>query len=166
MCRTTITLFAALSYLDGKIFRQTAVQHAHKKWLAFLKKLDRETPSELALHLVINNYATHKQPTVMQWIASRNKRQERQLGTSRIHLHFTPTSSSWMNLVERFFRDLTVDCIRDGSFASTKEFVDSIKAYVRGRDLSPRRYVWKTEGQAILEKIRRARETLQTESNV
>jgi len=71
-----------------------------------------------------------------------------------------------MNLVERFFRDLTADCIRDGSFASTKEFVDSIKAYVRGRDLSPRRYVWKAEGQAILEKIRRARETLQTESNV
>jgi len=162
----TITLFAALSYLDEKIFRQTAVQHTHKEWLAFLKKLDRETPSELALHLVIDNYATHKQPTVMQWIASRNKRQERELGTSRIHLHFTPASSSWMNLVERFFRDLTVDCIRDGSFASTKELVDSIEAYMRDRDLSPRRYVWKAEGQAILEKIQRAREAIQTESNL
>lgn len=99
----TITLFAALSYLDGKIFRQTAGRHTHKEWLGFLKKLDRETPADLSLHLIIDNYATHKQPAVMKWIASRNKVQERRWGTSRIHLHFTPTSSSWMNLVERFF---------------------------------------------------------------
>jgi len=157
----TITLFAALSYLDGKIFRQTAPQHTHKEWLAFLKKLDRETPSDLSLHLIIDNYATHKQPLVLKWITSRNKRQERMHGTHRIHLHFTPTSSSWMNLVERFFRDLTVDCIRDGSFTSTKELVASIEAYLRHRDLSPKRYVWKAEGQAILEKIQHARTAIE-----
>ena len=157
----TITLFAALSYLDGKIFRQTAAQHTHKEWLGFLKKLDRETPADLSLHLIIDNYATHKQPAVMKWIAARNKVQERRLGTSRMHLHFTPTSSSWMNLVERFFRDLTVDCIRDGSFASTGELIASIEHYLKDRDLSPKRYVWKAEGQAILEKIQRARAAVQ-----
>lgn len=162
----TITLFAALSYLDGKIFRQTAPQHTHKEWLGFLKKLDRETPADLSLHLIIDNYATHKQPVVMKWIASRNKAQERRLGTSRIHLHFTPTASSWMNLVERFFRDLTVECIRDGSFASTKELVASIEAYLKDRDLAPKRYVWKAEGRAILEKIHRARTALRAENNV
>lgn len=88
----------------------------------------------------------------MKWIASRNRAQERRLATSRIHLHFTPISSSWMNLVERLFRDLTVDCIRDGSFASTRELNTSIENYLKDRDLSPKRYVWKVEGQAILEK--------------
>lgn len=161
----TITLFAALSYLDGKIFCQTAARHTHKEWLAFLKTLDRQTPSDLMLHLIIDNYATHKQPEVMKWIASRNKAQERRLGTNRIHLHFTPTSSSWMNLVERFFRDLTVDCIRDGSFASTKELTDSIETYLKDRDLSPKRYIWKAEGQAILEKIQAARAALK-KSNI
>lgn len=156
----TITLFAALSYLDGKIFRQTAAQHTHKEWLKFLKKLDRETPADLSLHLIIDNYATHKQPAVLKWISSRNKAQERRLGVTRIHLHFTPTSSSWMNLVERFFRDLTVDCIRDGSFASTRELIASIESYLKDRDLVPKRYTWKAEGQAILEKINRAKETL------
>ncbi|MFZ4779596.1 MAG: IS630 family transposase [Terrimicrobiaceae bacterium] len=157
----TIMLFAALSYLDGKIFRQTAPQHTHKEWLSFLKKLDRETPPELSLHLIIDNYATHKQPLVMEWITARNKRQERAHGTHRIHLHFTPTSSSWMNLVERFFRDLTVDCIRDGSLTSTKELIAAIEAYLQDRDLSPKRYVWKAEGQAILEKIQRARAAIE-----
>jgi len=162
----TLTLFAALNYLDGKIFRQTAAQHTHKEWLNFLKHLDRQTPSDLALHLIIDNYATHKQPTVMQWIADRNKRHERKYGISRIHLHFTPTSSSWMNLVERFFRDLTVDCIRDGSFTGVKDLIDSIDAYMKSRDLSPKRYVWKAEGQAILEKIQRARAAMEKQSNV
>ena len=156
----TITLFAALSYLDGKIFRQTAAQHTHKEWWKFLKKLDRETPADLSLHLIIDHYATHKQPAVLKWISSRNQAQERRLGVTRIHLHFTPTSSSWMNLVERFFRDLTVDCIRDGSFASTRELIASIESYLKDRDLAPKRYTWKAEGQAILEKINRAKETL------
>jgi transposase len=156
----TLTLFAALNYLDGKIFRQTAPRHTHKEWLAFLKKLDAETPPELTLHLVLDNYGTHKHPKVKSWIASRNARQRKAHGLERMVLHFTPTSSSWMNLVERFFRDLTVDCIRDGSFTSVKELSAAIEAYLRERDLNPVRYQWKAEGRVILEKIQRAREIL------
>src|ERR1700752_1313535 len=105
----TITLIAALSYLDGKIFGQTAPHHTHHQWLAFLKHLDAKTPADLTLHLVIDNYATHKHPKVKSWIAYRNRLQRKAHGGERIVLHFTPTSSSWMNLVERFFRDLTAD---------------------------------------------------------
>jgi transposase len=156
----TLTLFAALSYLDGKIFRQTAPRHTHKQWLAFLKKLDAETPPDLTLHLVIDNYSTHKHPKVKSWIAWRNARQRQAHGLERMVLHFTPTSSSWMNLVERFFRDLTVDCVRDGSFTSVKELSAAIETYLQLRDLNPVRYQWKAEGRAILEKIQRARTAL------
>lgn len=156
----TLTLFAALSYLDGKIFRQTAPRHTHKQWLAFLKKLDAETPPDLTLHLVIDNYSTHKHPRVKSWIAWRNARQRQAHGLERMVLHFTPTSSSWMNLVERFFRDLTVDCVRDGSFTSIKELSGAIEAYLQQRDLNPVRYQWKAEGKAILEKIQRAKAAL------
>jgi transposase len=156
----TITLFAALSYLDGKIFRQTAARHTHKEWLGFLKQVEKEAPEALTLHLIIDNYATHKPPKVKSWIQWRNQRHRKQHGVDRMVLHFTPTSSSWMNLVERFFRDLTVDCIRDGSFASLRELVASIEAYLAERDLDPKRYVWKAEGAAILRKIKRAKEVL------
>jgi transposase/transcriptional regulator with XRE-family HTH domain len=156
----TLTLFAALNYLDGKIFRQTAPRHTHKQWLAFLKKLDVETPPELTLHLVIDNYATHKHPKVKSWITWRNAQQRKAHDRERMVMHFTPTSSSWMNLVERFFRDLTVDCVRDGSFTSVKELAAAIETYLRQRDLNPVRYQWKAEGRAILEKIQRAREGL------
>ena len=153
----TLTLFAALSYLEGKIFRQTAARHTHVQWLAFLKKLDQETPAEVTLHLVLDNYATHKHPKVKSWIAWRNARQRKKHGGERMVLHFTPTSSSWMNLVERFFRDLSVDCVRDGSFTSIKELSAAIESYLQERDLNPVRYVWKAKGQDILHKIHRAR---------
>lgn len=143
----TITLFAALNYLDGKIISRTAPQHTHRQWLDFLKQIDRDTPPELTLHLIVDNYATHKHPTVKRWLAKH----------PRIHQHFTPTSSSWMNLVERFFRDLTEDVVRDGSFESVRDLVLSINAYLTDRNLSPRRYVWKKEGAEILAKISRAR---------
>jgi transposase len=153
----TLTLFAALSYLDGKIFRQTAERHTHQQWLGFLKKLDAETPGELTLHLVLDNYGTHKHPKVKAWIERRNRQQRKEHGLERIALHFTPTSSSWMNLVERFFRDLTVDCVRDGSFTSVKELGAAIETYLQERDLKPVRYTWKASGAAILAKIKRAR---------
>lgn len=153
----TVTLFAALNYLDGKIFHQTAARHTHQEWLAFLKKLDREAPEGLTLHLIIDNYATHKHLNVRTWIKWRNQRHRKAEGVDRIELHFTPTSSSWMNLVERFFRDLTVDCVRDGSFSSVRELVGSIESYLAGRNLEPTRYEWQAEGKAILEKIQRAR---------
>lgn len=161
----TITLFAALSYLDGKILRQTAPRHTHVEWLRFLKMLDKETPQDLCLHLVIDNYSTHKHAKVKSWIKWRNQRNKKH-GHKRIELHFTPTSSSWMNLVERFFRDLTVDCVRDGSFASVPELVAAIEAYLAERDLNPKQYKWNAEGEKILEKIDRARKALGQVYNV
>ena len=116
----TITLFAALSYLDGKILSRTAKQHTHKEWLAFLKMIERQTPSGLDIHLVMDNYATHKHPAVKSWMARH----------PRFHQHFTPTSSSWLNLVERFFRDLTEDVVREGSFGSVPELVRAIETYL------------------------------------
>jgi transposase len=157
----TITLFAAFSYLDGKVFSQTAPRHTHQQWLRFLKQLDQETPGDLSLHLIIDNYATHKHPKVRSWIAWRNARQRRQHGSARIVLHFTPTASSWMNLVERFFRDLTEDVVRAGSFASVRQLVSAIEAYLAAHNLAPKRYVWTAKGEAILAKIVRARAALQ-----
>ena len=154
----TITLFAALSYLDGKIFGQTAPRHTHRQWLAFLKQLDQATPGDLALHLIIDNYATHKHSKVRHWIASRNARQRRtHADRERIVLHFTPTASSWLNLIERFFRDLTEEVVREGSFASVGQLISAIEAYLAARNLAPKRYVWHAKGEAILAKILRAR---------
>lgn len=156
----TVTLFAALSYLDGKVFSQTAPRHTHRQWLAFLKHLDAETPAELTLHLIVDNYATHKHPAVLRWIARRNTSQQRQHGCARLIQHFTPTSSSWMNLVERFFRDLTEDAIRSGSFASVADLVRAIETYLASHNAAPRRYVWHAKGHEILLKIQRARRAL------
>ena len=157
----TITLFAALSYLDGKIFSATAPRHTHRQWLGFLKQLDAETPGELTLHLIADNYSTHKHPKVKSWIRWRNRRQQDACGLDRIVLHFIPTSSSWMNLVERFFRDLTEDVVRVGSFESVQDLVQNITGYLAERNLSPKRYVWKAKGAEILAKIQRARAILE-----
>ncbi len=157
----TITLFAALSYLDGKIFSATAAKHTHRQWLAFLKQLDAETPPELTLHLIVDNYSTHKHPKVKSWLRWRNQRQQKAQQVDRLVQHFIPTSSSWMNLVERFFRDLTEDVVREGSFTSTQELTQEIMSYLADRNLQPKRYVWKAKGQEILAKIQRAREVLE-----
>lgn len=150
----TVTLFAALNYLDGRILSSTAEQHTHVEWLAFLKKIHRQTPRDLALHLIVDNYATHKHPVVLAWLEKH----------SRVHLHFTPTSSSWMNMVERFFRQLTDDVVREGSFASVAELVTAINVHLAHHNLSPKPYRWKAQGAAILEKIQRAR-TAQVKCN-
>jgi len=157
----TLTLFAALNYLDGKILSQTAPRHTHRQWLAFLKHLDAETPAELTLHLIIDNYGTHKAPKVKSWVKWRNARQQRQHGADRLVMHFTPTSSSWMNLVERFFRDLSEDAIREGSFSHVRELEAAIEEYLDQRNLAPKRYVWKKKGEEILAKIQRARAAMQ-----
>lgn len=156
----TLTLFAALSYLDGKIFHNTAPKHTHREWLGFLKQIDREAPEGVCLHLIVDNYCTHKHARVSSWIKWRNQRYRKQHGVDRLAQHFTPTSSSWMNLVERFFRDITVECIREGSFGSVKELTESIIAYMDDRNLHPTPYQWKAEGKEILEKINRARAKL------
>ena len=162
----TVTLFAALSYLDGKVFSRTAARHTHRQWLAFLKHLNREAPDGLSLHLIVDNYATHKHAKVKSWIVWHNQRHRKRHGIDRIVLHFTPTSSSWMNLVERFFRDLTQDVVRDGSFTSVRELVGAINAYLEEHNLNPKRYVWRKSGEQILASIQRARQAFSEASNV
>jgi len=157
----TVTLFAALDYLEGRIHRQFHQTHTHREWLGFLKHLDRECPEGLTLHLVVDNYSTHKHAKVASWIEWRNQRHAKRHGVVRIEQHFTPTSSSWMNLVERFFRDITEDVIREGSFAHVQELIDDIELYLKQRDAEPRPYRWNAKGEEILAKIQRARAKLQ-----
>jgi len=114
-----------------------------------LKTIDQETPADLDIHIITDNYATHKHPAVSRWLDRH----------ARFHMHDTPTSSSWMNLVERFFRDLT-EFISEKSFASTRELADAIIAFLAARNENPRRYVWKAKGEDILRKINAARQAL------
>lgn len=146
----TVTLFAALNYLNGKLLAERAPRHRHQEWLKFLKSIEASVPAALDVHLILDNYATHKHPRVLRWLAAH----------ARFHLHFTPTSASWLNLVERFFRDLSQDVVLAGSFASVGELVEAIWAYLAERNLRPQRYQWRAEGKAILEQIRRAREVV------
>ena len=146
----TVTLFAALNAIEGKLIARTEARHTHVEWLRFLKQIDRETPKNLDIHLTQDNYATHKHPKVKAWL----KRHR------RFKSHFTPTSSSRMNLVERFFADLTQDVIRTRSFTSVNELVRDIEAYLSERNANPRPYKWKAEGavraRAALEKLKAA----------
>ena len=154
----TITLFAALNYLDGKLISRTEQRHTHIEWLRFLKQIDRETPKDLDVHLIMDNYSTHKHDSVKQWLARH----------PRFHVHFTPTSSSWMNLVERFFAELTQDVVREGSFTSVRELIQDIEAYLAKRNLNPKPYRWRAKGEEILRKIdsaRKALEQVKAESN-
>jgi transposase len=141
--------FAALNYLEGKLITHLAKRHRHQEWLAFLKTIDDETPADLDIHIIADNYATHKHPVVSRWLDRH----------SRFHMHYTPTSSSWMNLVERFFRDLT-EFITEKSFASTRDPADAIIACLAARNENPRRYVWKAKGEDMLRKINAARQAL------
>lgn len=151
----TITLFAALNYLDGKIISRTELKHTHVEWLRFLKQIDRDTPRLLDIHMIVDNYGTHKHEKVKRWL-------ERH---PRFTMHFTPTGSSWMNLVERFFRDLTVEVVRDGSFQSVRELVADIETYLAQRNLSPQPYRWKADGESILRKIADARKAMEQVKN-
>lgn len=147
----TITLFAALNYLDGKLISRTERHHTHVEWLRFLRQIDRETSRSMTIHVIADNYATHKHKRVKAWLSRH----------PRFQMHFTPTSSSWLNLVERFFGELTADCIRDGSFQNVQELVDAIVDYLVARNNNPKRYVWKAKGEEILKKIQRAKKVLE-----
>jgi len=149
----TVTLFAALVQASGKLIARAEASHTHVEWLRFLKQIDRETPRDLELHLIADNYATHKHPKVRAWLAKH----------PRFKMHFTPTSSSWLNLVERFFADLTGDVIRAGSFTSVNQLVRDINAYLTQRNADPKPYVWRADGAGILAKIKRARAALDKE---
>lgn len=151
----TVTLFAALNYLDGKLIARTETKHTHVEWLRFLKQIDREAPKDLDLHLIVDNYCTHKEESVKKWLSRH----------PRFHIHFTPTSSSWLNLVERFFGEITQDVIREGSFSSVNELIRDIEAYLEQRNQNPKPYKWKAKGEEILRKINRAKAALGSETS-
>jgi len=147
----TTTLFAALNVLTGDIIGECMPRHRHGEFLAFLKKIDRETPADLDLHLIVDNYATHKHKAVERWL----------IRHPRFHLHFTPTSASWLNLVERFFAELTQKRIRRGVFKTVKELVAAIDHYLDQRNQHPKPFIWTASVQTILENVRRGNEALE-----
>jgi len=146
----TTTLFAALELAEGRLIGSCMQHHRHQEWIKFLKQIDAETPVRLDLHLIVDNYATHKHPKVLAWL----KRHP------RFHIHFTPTSSSWLNLVERWFREITDKRIRRGVFRSVKELVTAIMDYVQQHNADPTTFVWTAKAEDILAKVRRARARL------
>ena len=155
----TTTLFASLSVLDGKVIGECMPRHRHQEVIRFLKKIDAETPPELDLHIIMSewipsgdNYATHKHPSVKRWLARH----------PRFHLHFTPTSSSWLNLVERWFRDLTEKKLRRGSFHNVPMLVSAIYDYIHSNNQNPKLFVWTASVQRIIAKIAKSKEVLGT----
>ncbi|MGH7665140.1 MAG: IS630 family transposase [Gemmatimonadaceae bacterium] len=148
----TTTLFAALSMLDGHVIGDCMPRHRHQEFIRFLKKIDAETPADLALHLIVDNYATHKHPRVKAWLRRH----------PRFHLHFTPTSSSWLNLVERWFRDLTDKRIRRGSFEQVPELIAVIDNYITQSNQNPHIFAWTASAESILAKIAKCKEALET----
>jgi transposase len=146
----TTTLFAALNVADGTLIGQCQDRHRHQEWLKFLQQIDAETPADRELHLILDNYATHKHPKVQKWLARH----------PRFHLHFTPTSASWLNMVERFFRDLTVNRLRHGVFHSVPELVTALEKYIAQHNRQPKPFIWTAKANDILAKVARARKKL------
>jgi transposase len=146
----TATLFAAMSTLDGSVISMCDDRHRHQEWLKFLRVIDDVTPQDKELYLIADNYATHKHPKVQRWL----KRHP------RFHMYFTPTSSSWLNMVERFFRDLTEQRLRRGIFRDVEELVIAIGDYIDKHNDKPKPFVWTAKAADILEKVKRARAVL------
>ena len=151
----TTTLFAAMSTLDGHIISRCEQRHRHTEWLAFLRQIERETPRDKTLHLICDNYATHKHPVVQAWLEKH----------PRFHMHFTPTSASWLNMVERFFRDITVERLRNGVFRSVPELTRAIEDYVAHHNQNPKPFIWTAKAKDILEKVIRANSRLSSKQN-
>jgi transposase len=146
----TATLFAALNTLDGTVISMCDDRHRHQEWLRFLKVIDQVTPEDQEIHLIADNYATHKHPRVQKWLARH----------TRFHVYFTPTSSSWLNMVERFFRDLTQNRLRRGVFRDVEELIMAIGDYIDRHNDRPKPFVWTAKASDILEKVKRARKVL------
>jgi transposase len=146
----TTTLFAALDIDHGKVIGECKPRHRHQEWLAFLKKIEAETPKDVDLHLVIDNYSTHKHENVRRWLAKH----------PRFHIHLIPTSSSWMNMVERWFRELTDKQIRRGVFHSVDELVSKIMSYIEQYNQQGKPFIWTMPAEDIIEKVKRARKVL------
>ena len=143
----TATLFAAMNTLDGTVISMCDDQHRHQEWLKFLRVIDQVTPEQKQIHLIADNYATHKHPRVQKWLARH----------PRFHVYFTPTSSSWLNMVERFFRDLTENRIRRGIFHDVEELIMAIGEYIDKHNENPKPFIWTAKASDILEKVKRAR---------
>ena len=135
---------------DGTFISTCQNRHRHQEWLQFLKLIDTSTPAEQNLHLIVDNDATHKHPKVKAWLAKH----------PRFHIHFTPTSASWLNRVERFFRDITVRSLRRGVFHSVPELIGAIETYIVSYNRNPTPFVWTAKTADILAKVSRARQKL------
>jgi transposase len=145
----TTTLFAALNTLDGSVISTCMDRHRHNEWLKFLRLIDKSVSPELNIHLIADNYSTHKHEKVQRWL----KRHP------RFQMHFTPTSSSWLNMVERFFRDITTQAIRRGVFRSVDKF-SAIEVYIAEHNRDPKPFIWTAASCDILAKVKRARQVL------
>jgi len=146
----TTTLFAALNVLNGQVISACHPKHRHQEWLKFLRLIEDQTPPDRDLHIILDNYATHKHPKVKAWLVKH----------PRFHLHFTPTSASWLNMVERFFREITTKRLRRGVFRSLDELVCSIRDYILIYNKNPSPFVWTAKASDILAKVQRARASL------
>jgi transposase len=149
----TTTLFAALNMLDGKVIGTCMPRHRHREFLRFLRLIDQQTPAGLDLHLIVDNYATHKTPAVKRWLKAH----------PRFHLHFTPTSASWLNMVERFFANITRKRIRRGAFKSVAELKSAIMEYLENHNADPKPFIWIKSAGQILEKVARAKQALESQ---
>ena len=148
----TATLFAALNAATGEVISLCQQRHRHQEWLKFLRLVDEATPANKQIHIIADNYATHKHPKVQRWLKS----------NPRFQMHFTPTSASWLNMVERFFRDLTQKRLRRGVFRDVEELVTAINSYVEQHNECPKPFIWTAKASDILEKVKRARASLDT----
>jgi transposase len=146
----TTSLFAAMNVLDGTIISQCHPRHRHQEWLKFLKLIKSSVPGDKDVHLICDNYATHKHPKVQAWI-KRN---------SRFHFHFTPTSASWLNMIERFFRDLSEKALKRGIFYNVDDLIAAITEYINQHNSNPKPFIWAAAANDILAKVNRARRTL------
>src|SRR4030088_2790429 len=149
----TTTLFAALNMLDGKGIGTCMPRHRHREFLRFLRLIDQQTPAGLDLHLIVDNYATHKTPAVKRWLKAH----------PRFHMHFTPTSASWLNMVERFFAEITRNRIRRGVFKSVAELKTAIMEYLEKHNIDPKPFTWTKSAGEILEKVARAKQVLESQ---
>lgn len=144
------TLFAALNTLDGTVISMCQEFHRHEEWLKFLRLIDRKTPKHLQLHLIADNYGTHKHPNVQQWLTKH----------PRFVMHFTPTSASWLNMVERFFRDISENRIKRDSFTTVPDLERAIRQYIEHHNKSPKPFIWTATADDILAKVTRAKAAL------
>ncbi len=148
----TTCLFAALNILEGKVIGSCFPRHRHNEFLRFLRTVDRQVPRKLDIHAILDNYGTHNHPEVRSWLANH----------PRFHLHFVPTSSSWLNLVERWFGEITRRRIRRGSFNSTEELISAIDEYIQLNNENPKPFIWTKKADAILEKVNRCKAAIGT----